>query len=137
MSNADFHSITNSFQDVHLVSLASWKKAHEISPRDRVGPYLVLQEGYDPQDTQSKRDEFVLARSGKWLSLSHFFRLPIPDRREEFVFGSAAEVMQVMSNLPPKVQMFARAAEGQPVPNGVGEDEMAAAFKAGAPPSDC
>jgi hypothetical protein len=49
-------------------------------------------------------DEFVLGRSGKWLSLGHFFKMPVPDRRAEFVFGTAAEVMQMMSDLPSKAQ---------------------------------
>jgi hypothetical protein len=135
MSNTNLRSITNSFQDVRLVSLASWRQANEISPRDRGGPYIVLQEGYDPQDIQSKPNEFVLGRSGKWLSLSLFFKLSVPERRAEFVFGTAAEVMQMMSNLPSKVEMLTRAAKEAAEAGAPEKDEMAAAFRAGKQPS--
>jgi hypothetical protein len=133
MSKANLRSITNSFQDVRLVSLASWRQAGEISPRDRGGPYVVLQEGIDPEDIKARADEFVLGRSGKWLSLRFFFQLPVPERREEFVFGTAGEVMQMMADLPTKVAII-RATdkpelkdEAKPAAG----DEMAAAMQAG------
>jgi hypothetical protein len=130
MSNVNLRSISNSFQDVRLVSLASWAKAAEISPRDRGGPYIVLQEGYDPADLAVTPDEFVLGRSGKWLSLAHFFRLSIPERRAEFVFGTAAEVMQMMSNLSAKPEMLDRAAKEAAKSDAAEGDEMAAALQA-------
>ncbi len=122
-------NITNSFQDVQLASLSSWKRAHEIFPRDRGGPYIVMQEGYDPEDATVTPDEFILGRSGKWLSLGHFFRMPVPDRRAEFVFGTVAEVMETMSNLPPKPQVF-RSGSAPSTPATPEDDEMAAAFRA-------
>ena len=130
MSNPNLRNITNNFRDVRLVSLASWPKATEIIPRDRGGPYVVLQEGYDPEDMKMIADEFVLGRSGKWLSIRHFYRLPVPERRTEFVFGTAAEVMQIMSDLPSKATILGRpetAETASPPPN----DEFAAAFQAG------
>jgi|GEM_PF-608957 len=135
MSNQNLRSITNSFLDVRLVSLKSWRQANEISPRDNGGPYLVLQEGYDPHDAKVTPDEFVLGRSGKWLSLRHFFKLPVAERREEFVFGQAAAVMQMMSNLPSKVAVFGRMDEEPAASPAPGEktaepDEMASAFEA-------
>ncbi len=48
MDKLNLRTITNNFLDVRLLSLASWHLAHEISPRDHGGPYVVLQEGYDP-----------------------------------------------------------------------------------------
>lgn len=102
MSNQNLRNLTNSFQDVRLVSLATWRQAAEISPRDRGGPYVVMQEGYDPEDTKMIADEFVLGRSGQWLSLGQFYQLPVPERRAEFIFGTAAEVMQMMGALPPQ-----------------------------------
>jgi hypothetical protein len=129
MGNINLRSITNSFRDVRLASLASWKRANEIIPRDRGGPYVVLQEGYDPEDLTMTPTEFVLGRSGKWLSLAYFFRMPVPERRAEFVFGTAAEVMQMMSDLPSKAQVMRHGApEGEPVTPE--KDEMAAAFRA-------
>lgn len=106
MSNPTLRTITNSFQDVRLVSLATWKQAAEFNPRDHGGPYVVAQEGCDPEDPTITPDEFVLGRSGKWLSLSHFYKLPESERRAEFLFGTAAEVMQMMQGLPPKPVML-------------------------------
>jgi hypothetical protein len=131
MSNPNLRNITNHFQDAHLVSLASWRKANEISPRDRNGPYVVLQEGYDPEDMRMLADEFILGRSGKWLSLGLFYKLPVPERRAEFVFGTAAEVIQMMSDLPSKVVMFARPETQEPAPPQPGSDDMMAAIQAG------
>ena len=129
MSNINLRNITNSFQDVHLASMASWRQAAEITPRDRGGPYVVLQEGYDPEDMTLTPDEFVLGRSGKWLSLSFFYQMPVPERRAEYVFGTAAEVMQIMSNLPPKVQIFRPGAREKAAPVPAEKDEMAAALQ--------
>jgi hypothetical protein len=130
MSNLNLRNLTNNFQDVRLVSLASWRQAAEISPRDRGGPYVVMQEGYDPEDTRMIAEEFVLGRSGKWLSLGLFYRMPVPDRRTEFVFGTVGEVMQMMGNLPPKPVVMRRgdAKEEAGAPEA---DEMAAALQAG------
>ena len=130
MSNINLRNITNSFQDVRLASLASWRQANEFTPRDRGGPYIVTQEGYDPEDLTMTADEFVLGRSGKWLSLSFFYQMPIPDRRAEFVFGTAAEVMQMMTNLPPKAAIIRPGAKPEAAA-ATEADEMAAALKAG------
>jgi len=130
MANINLRNITNNFQDVRLASLASWKRAYEITPRDRGGPYVVLQEGFDPEDATMTADEFVLGRAGKWLSLGHFFRLPVPERRAEFVFGTAAEVMQMMSNLPSRAQILRPTRAPQDATGGEEEDEMATALRA-------
>jgi hypothetical protein len=130
MSNLNLHTITNSFQDVRLISLAAWPQAREITPRDHGGPYVVVQEGYDPRDMKMTAQEFVLGRAGKWLSLSFFYRLPVAERRQEFVFGTAAEVMQMMGNLPSKVVMFGGAAETPPETPAPADDEMTTALKA-------
>jgi hypothetical protein len=134
MPNMNLRNITNSFQDVRLASLASWSKANEITPRDRGGPYVVTQEGYDPADPKVIPDEFVLGRSGKWLPLGIFYRLPVPERRAEYVFGTAAEVMQLMQNLPPKADIVRPGAPAEATPAGAEPDEMAAALQAGKNP---
>jgi hypothetical protein len=95
----------------------------------------VTQEGYDPDDAKLTPDEFILRRSGEWLSLSLFFQMPEQDR-PEFVFRTAAEVMQVMNDLPPKVQIIRPGAKEKAAPAPAEMDEMAAALqkgKAGAP----
>jgi hypothetical protein len=129
MANVYLRTITNHFQDVRLVSLRTWKKAAEINPKDHGGPYVALQEGFSPEDLTLTAEEFILGRSGKWLSLGHFFRLPVADRQAEFVFGTAAEVMQMMSNLPSKPVMFGKLAEENAAPATPENDEMAAAIQ--------
>ena len=129
MSKLNLHNITNNFLDVRLLSLASWRQAAEISPRDHGGPYVVLQEGYDPEDVKMIPDEFILGRSGKWLSLGRFYRLPVPERRAEFVFGTAAEVIQMMNDLPSKVTMLGRAEREEATPFAPEADEIATAIQ--------
>ena len=129
--NASLHNITNHFLDVRLVSLSSWSQASEISPRDRRGPYVVLQEGYDPNDFKMRPDEFILGRSGKWLSLGWFYKMPVEERRAEFVFGTVGEVMQMMSYLPSNVVLFDRSALEEPEPEAATNDPMMAAIEAG------
>lgn len=131
MSNKDVRSITNSFQDVRLVSLASWSKAAEIVPRDSHGPYVVLQEGYSPEDITVSPDEFILSRSGKWLSLALFYRLPVAERRAEFVFGTAAEVIQVLGELTSKVALFDAKERPAEEAEEAGVDEWKAAIEKG------
>ncbi len=132
MSKIDLRNITNSFQDVRLASLASWRQANEIVPRDRGGPYIVMQEGFDPEDLTMTPDEFILGRSGKWISLSYFYQIPVPDRRAEFVFGTAGEVMKMMSDLPSTPILLRPSGMTKTAP-GTAEtdDEMAAALRAG------
>ncbi|MFN0068552.1 MAG: hypothetical protein ACKVYV_13050 [Limisphaerales bacterium] len=131
MSNLNLRTITNSFQDVRLASLASWKHAAEFSPRDSGGPYVVTQEGYDPGDYTMTPDEFVLGRSGKWLSLGQFYKLPVAERRTEFIFGTASEVMKVMEGLPAKAEVLsADAPSGAAAPEGEADD-MSTALAAG------
>jgi hypothetical protein len=129
--NVHLRSITNSFLDVRLTSLSSWRQANEIVPRDRGGPYVVMQEGYDPEDLTMTADEFLLGRSGKWLSLGHFYQMPVPERRAEFVFGTVAEVMSMMSDLPAKAQIMRPGVTSAGPPGPREGDEMAAAMEAG------
>jgi hypothetical protein len=128
MSNINLRNITNSFRDVRLVSLSSWRQAQEINPRDRGGPYVVMQEGFDPDDMTMTADEFLLGRSGKWLSVGYFYRMSVPERRSEFVFGTAAEVMQMMEHLPSKVALV-RPSGKEATMSAPESDEMIAALK--------
>jgi len=130
MSNINLRNITNNFHDVRLGSLASWSRADEFIPHDLGGPYVVTQEGYDPDDAKLTPDEFILRRSGEWLSLSLFFQMPEPDRAN-FVFSTAAEVMQIMRSLPSKVQITRTGAEEKAAPTTAEVDEMAAVLQKG------
>jgi len=130
MNNINLRNITNSFQDVRLGSLAFWSRADDFSPHDPGGPYVVTQEGYDPDDPTLTPDEFVLRRSGEWLSLCLLFQLPEPDR-PEFMFKTAAEVMKVMYDLPPTVQIVRPNAKEKAAPAPAEVDEMATALQKG------
>jgi hypothetical protein len=111
VNSANLRSLTNLYQDVRLISLASWRKANEIMPRDKGGPYAVTQEAYSPNDPLMTPNEFLLGKSGRWLSIATFFKLPIDTRRTEFVFGTAAEVVQLLESLPSKVALWTDAPE--------------------------
>jgi hypothetical protein len=128
--NVNLRNITNHYHDVRLVSLSTWKQANEITPRDRNGPYVILQEGYDPEDLKMTADEFVLGRSGKWLSVGYFYKMPVPDRRAEFVFGTVAEIIQMMNSLPSKVSLFRPGKDATEEPAAAEDDEMAEAIRA-------
>lgn len=120
--------ITNQFADVRLASLASWREANEIFLWDRGGPYIVTQQGCDPDDLTMTPDEFVLGRLGQWLSLEVFFRMPVAERWKGFVFSTGSEVLRVMRDLPLKAVTW------QPAPGLFEEivsfetDAMAVAF---------
>lgn len=130
MSHQEVRSLSNSFQDVRLVSLASWSKAAEITPRDQGGPYVVIQEGYAPQDLAVTVHEYILSRSGKWLALGHFYHLPVAERRAEFVFGTAAEVMKVLGDLPGNVSVFGAGEPAEASPEDVAGDELTSVIRA-------
>lgn len=128
MSNENLRNITNSFLDARLMSLAHWRQASEIVPRDHGGPYVITQEGYDPEDITMTPDEFVLGRSGKWMSIAYFYKMSVPERRAEFVFGTAGEVMKMMSDLPPKVSVIHPGKAEQEAPP-LSSDDMALALR--------
>lgn len=108
MDQSTIRSITNDYQDVRLVSLKGWKRANEVSPRDNGGPYVVMQEGYDPEDFKMDYDEFLLGKSGEWISVAVFYRLPADLRLQEFVFGTAAEVIRLMENLTGSAEVYGK-----------------------------
>lgn len=100
MSFLDPHALTNDYPHFRLVSLRTWSGAAQFEPRDQAGPYIVSQTGYDPQDWTMTPDEFLLGRSGEWLSAGSFFRLKSGGRRRQFIYATVAEMMDVMRCLP-------------------------------------
>lgn len=95
----DLRAITNDHRDVRLVSLRRWKGAGAVEPRDDAGPYMVSQDGFDPSDPAMVPAEYILGRSGAWLRVEDLLRLPREERQREFIFGTAAEVLEVMMGL--------------------------------------
>ena len=57
-------------------------------------------------------------------------RNTVPERRAEFIFGTAAEVLEMMRNLPSKVQVIRPGDAPAPPPDGADPDEMATALQA-------
>ena len=97
--------LSNHFSACRLVSLAKLKAASQIIPRDTNGPYLIMQHGYEPGDASMRAGDYLLGRSGAWLGTHWFIRLPVPERRKEFIFGTVAEVMELMESLTSKVEV--------------------------------
>lgn len=127
MDLSNIRAITNDYQDVRLVSLRKWKNAHQIEPRDQGGPYVVVQQGYDPQDVNPSYEEFLLGRSGEWLPVGLFFKIAVEQRQKEFVFGTAAEIIDLLEGLLGNVKIVRKGTELAEVP--AEEDDLAAAFK--------
>ena len=98
--------LSNHFSACRLVSLAKLKAASQIIPRDTNGPYLIIQHGYEPGDASMRAGDYLLGRSGAWLGTHWFIRMPVPERRKEFIFGTVAEVMELMGNLTSKVRVI-------------------------------
>jgi hypothetical protein len=129
MDLSKYHNITNHYQDVHLISLRTWADAATIQPQDNGGPYLIAQEGFDPEDVTLTPDEFLLGRGGVWVSTRHFFRMGKEARRAEYIFGTAAEVAALMSSLPAKPAILR---PGSPEPSAdVPDDGLQAAYRQG------
>lgn len=92
--------LTNHFSACRLISLSKLKAAAEFPGRDSNGPYIIAQEGYAPGDPAMRSGEYLLGRSGAWLGTHWFVRMPVPERRKEFLFATVAEVMELMEDLP-------------------------------------
>lgn len=103
--------LSNNFDAVQLLSMHKLNMAAEFPQRDHGGPYIVMQTGYDPADPTMSAEDFLLGRSGAWLATKWFIRMGIEERRREYVFSTAAEVIELMQNLPFHVAV---ARPGQP-----------------------
>jgi hypothetical protein len=91
--------LTNDPSAARLISLAKLAMAAEVDPRDTHGPYVIMQTGYVPGDLTMNAADYLLGRSGSWLAFHGFIRIPVQERRAEFVFGTVSEVMAVLEDL--------------------------------------
>ena len=98
--------LSNHFSDCRLVSLAKLRTASEIPNRDSKGPYVIMQYGYEPDDLSMRGGDYLLGRSGAWLGTHWFVRMPVPERRKEFVFGSKVEVIELLETLTGRVRVI-------------------------------
>lgn len=96
-------ALTNDPSAARLISLAKLALASQVQTRDARGPYVIVQTGHAPGDHTSKDVDHLLGRSGEWLALHWFIRLPVHERNAEFVFGTANEVMTFMETLTGEV----------------------------------
>jgi hypothetical protein len=95
--------LSNDVSAARLISLTKLEMAAEIEPHDSHGPYVIVQTGYVPGDLSMKAADYLLGRSGEWLALHWFLRLPTEERNDEFVFGTVTEAMTVLEKLTGEV----------------------------------
>ena len=97
-------SITNHYPDFRLLELSKTTPHPETR-----GPYMVVQDGADPQDPTSRECTFVLTRRGTWLHFYVFLMLPVDIRQGVGVFQNIPEVMGLVETLTgkPRVESLA------------------------------
>ena len=95
--------LSNDVSAARLISLTQLQIAVEIEPRDPNGPYVIFQTGYVPGDLTMEAADYLLGRSGEWLALHWFLRLPTAERNDEFIFGTVTEAMAVLEELTGEV----------------------------------
>ena len=105
-------TISNSYQHCELLNL-------RFGPGGR-GPFIVRQEGTPPGTTTFQTERFLLRKDGTWVVNLAVFPLSEKDK-EQFLFESSAEAMQLLEEL-----------RGQPMveaslPTGVSVEQLKAA----------
>jgi len=90
-------AITNRYQDFQVLNLA------QLVHHEGRGPYMVTQDGCDPDDATRRACSFVLTRRGTWLHFYLYLALPEAVRRSWAHFETIAEVLQRADSLPDKV----------------------------------
>ena len=91
-------AITNRYQDFQMLNLA--RLVHRVEGR---GPFLVTQDGCDPDDPSMRACSFVLTRRGTWLHFYLYLALPEAVRRHCAQFETGEEALQRADSLPGKV----------------------------------
>lgn len=100
------HNLSNSFLAVRLLAL------REFPPEagQGSGPFLVVQHGIDPDDAEMEPADFVLTLQGSWIRVEHYLQLSSDDRFERACFPSAAAVIALLEQLPPRPTVERRVA---------------------------
>jgi hypothetical protein len=83
-------TITNHYQNCELLNL-------KYGPGGR-GPFIVRQEGTPPGSTTFQPERFLLRKDGVWVLNLAVFALTEKEK-EQFVFESSAEAMQLLDEL--------------------------------------
>ena len=87
------------------------------------GPYLVRQEGYEPDSSSFKMQRFILQKDGRWLLNLTFVMLPEAEQENQ-LFHSLTEVLVFLDGLSDKSVQ----ADGK-LPPGAAADEIMAHFE--------
>lgn len=98
MNHETTHVLTNSFLAVRLLALREEPSALDHGS----GPFLVVQRALPPDLPEVDATDFLLTRRGTWLPLDAFVGLAWEEGRELAFFPSAAEVMGLLEQLPPR-----------------------------------
>lgn len=91
-------AITNRYQDFKVLNLC--QLVHQVEGR---GPYMVTQDGCDPNDATGRACSFVLTKRGTWLHFYLYLVLPETVRQKCAHFETAAEALQLADSLPARV----------------------------------
>lgn len=83
-------TLTNNYNNCQLLNLG-------YAPGGR-GPFIVRQEASVPGSMTFDREAFLLRKDGTWVLNLAVFVLPDKDK-EQFFFGSTAEVMELLQGL--------------------------------------
>jgi hypothetical protein len=90
--------IRNETQALQVMNLS--QVVHRTEGR---GPYLIMQDGCDPQDPRMRSCSFVLTRRGTWLHFYLYLALSESARAQCAQFETAAEAMTAAGALTGQV----------------------------------
>jgi len=90
-------TITNDYNRCELYNVGS-------APNGR-GPFFIRQLGTSPGNVSVSNDPYLLRKDGVWVLTLRVYTLS-EEEREQFMYASAAEVMQVLDGLdgPPVIE---------------------------------
>ena len=92
------NAITNRSQDFKILNLC--QLVNHVEGR---GPFMVTQDGCDPNDSAMRQCSFVLTRRGTWLHFYLYLALPETVRQKCAHFETVTEALQRSDSLPSKV----------------------------------
>lgn len=105
-------TITNNYQNCELLNL-------KFGPGGR-GPFIVRQEGTPPGSMTFQNENFLLRKDGTWVINLAVFPLSEKDK-EQFLFDSSAEAMQLLEELRGEPMVEAA------LPSGISVEQLKAA----------
>jgi hypothetical protein len=89
--------INNQYQNFQLLNLC--QLVHHVEGR---GPYMITQDGCDPNDPAMRSCSFVLTQRGTWLHFYLYLALPESVRAKVAHFDQLPEALQRADSLPAK-----------------------------------